>query len=503
YFQYEIDWNPAAIDDAEVGAPDSYIADKVDGMNQQDRWYQVRIPLKEWTRKVGDIEDFQNVSYIRFWLSGYEEPFTMRFATFELIGSQWRSAGNVDRDQAPGQGEFDIQVINIEANSQRQPIPYRQPEGAIRATNRGRQRRTIANEQSIVMNVQNLGPGELKMMKRVYPGGLNMINYSNVRMYVHGEGYEGREEAELVVRFGTDLSNNYYEYRQPISPSDPDYPYSQGPSSALDYAQLSREAEEVWLYDENSMNILLPAFSELKQLRNQQLNNYTQLYERTDLLKQAPPGAVIAIRGNPSLDRVGEIGLGIRNPYDPKNPKSGKATLKGEFWFNELRVSGFDNHSGWAANAKMQVQLADFASLSANLIRETDGFGSLDSRLGQRRESDILSYNINSTFNLHKFLPVRYGWNIPVALSMQQSNSTPRYLPNQGDIRLQDFKNAINVRDDLSEEQKEQRIREQIRQSQTALESYSLNLANVTKSQSTSTLAEYTLDKTTLDFVYN
>src|SRR5699024_6833234 len=173
------------------------------------------------------------------------------------------------------------------------------------------------------------------------------------------------------------------------------------------------------------------------------------------------------------------------------------------FWFNELRVSGFDNHSGWAANAKMQVQLADFASLSANLIRETDGFGSLDSRLGQRRESDILSYNINSTFNMHKFLPVRYGWNIPVALSMQQSNSTSRYLPNQGDIRLQDFKNAINVRDDLSEEQKEQRIREQIRQSQTALESYSLNLSNVTKSQSASALAKYTLDKTTLDFVYN
>src|SRR5699024_384473 len=113
-------------------------------------------------------------------------------------------------------------------------------------------------------------------------------NYSNVRMYVHGEGYESRDEAELVVRFGTDLSNNYYEYRQPISPSDPDYPYSQRPSSELDYAQLSREAEEVWLYDKNSMNILLRAFSELKQLRNQQLNNYTRLYERTDLLKQAP-----------------------------------------------------------------------------------------------------------------------------------------------------------------------------------------------------------------------
>ena len=504
YFQYEIDWNPADFSELEPGSEGTYIVDKVEGANQQDRWYQVRLPLEEWVRKVGGIENFQNISYIRVWLSGYEKPFTLRFATFELVGSQWRPAENVDQQQGTTQGEFNISSVNIEENSQRRPIPYRQPEGAIRAVNRDRQRQTIANEQSITMNVENLGPGELKMMKRVYPGGLNMINYSNVRMFVHGEGYENRGHAELVVRFGTDLTNNYYEYRQPVSPSDPNYPYSTKQLSEMSEAEREMEAEEVWLYEENSMNILLRAFNELKQLRDQQGVESNTVFEHGDLLEDAPPGAIIGVKGNPSLDRVGEIGMGIQNPFDPQNPDNGGiASLDGQFWFNELRVSGFDNKSGWATNAKAEMKLADFATVNANFNRETDGFGALNSRLGQRRMSDVQAYDLNSTVNMHKFIPDRFGWNIPVSLSTRRSSSTPRYLPNQGDVRLSEFENAVKARDDISESQKQQIIDQRIRESQTVTESYSVNVSNLSKSRSQSKLAEYTLDKTTVNYVYN
>lgn len=502
YFQYEVSLNPADIVNLNVGSPGTYIVDKVPGPTQQDRWYQVRIPLQDWIRKVGSIESFQNISYIRLWLSGYEEPLTLRFATFELVGSQWRNAENVngiDNSMA----EFNISSINIEENSQRQPIPYRQPEGAIRATNRSQQRQTIANEQSIVLDVEDLGPQELKMVKRVYPGGLNMINYSNVRMFVHGEGFDNRGDAELVLRFGTDLTNNYYEYRQPISPTDENYPFSNKPLSELTEGEREQEAEEVWLYDQNSVNILLRAFNQLKQLRDQQQNDPSQVYERGDLLDEAPPGAVIAIKGNPSLDRVGEIGMGLRNPYDTANPGEGVQSLDAQVWLNELRVSGFDNQTGWAANAKAELRLADFATVNANFNRETDGFGALDSRLGQRRISDVYGYDLNSSVNLHKFIPDRYGWNIPVSLSTRRSVSTPRYLPNQGDVRLSEFEDAVNARDDLSDNQKEQLIDDKIRESQTFLESYSINLSNVGKRLSENKIAEYTLDKTTVNFVYN
>jgi cell surface protein SprA len=505
YFEYQVDWNPADLENLKPGSQGTYIVDKVDGPNQQDRWYQVRLPLKDWIRKIGGIDNFQNISYIRVWLSGYEKPFTLRFATFQLVGSQWRDADNVDQEQGPTQGEFDISSINIEENSQREPIPYRQPEGAIRATNRGRQRQTVANEQSIVMNVQNLAGRELKMMKRVYPGGLNMVNYSNIRMFVHGEGYENREDAELVMRFGTDLTNNYYEYRQPITPSDPNYPYSNKPLTDLTDAERRTEAAQVWLYDRNSMNIVLRAFNELKQLRDQEGGRPDELFEGdSELLENAPSGATVAIKGNPSLDRIGEIGIGIRNPYDPQNPSEGGiSSLDGQFWFNELRVSGFDNKRGWAANAKAEIKLADFASVNANINRETDGFGSLDSRLGQRRISDVFAYDLNSTINVHKLIPDRFGWNIPVTLSTRQSSSTPRYLPNQGDVRLSEFKNAVNARKDLNDQQKERLINQKIQESQTVTENYSVNISNLTKRNSRVPIAKYTLDNTTLNYVYN
>ena len=34
-------------------------------------------------------------------------------------------------------------------------------------------------------------------------------------MFVHGEGFDDRGDAELVIRMGNDLENNFYEYRQP------------------------------------------------------------------------------------------------------------------------------------------------------------------------------------------------------------------------------------------------------------------------------------------------
>jgi len=500
YFQYEIELNPADIDNLEPGSPGTFIVDEVRGERQQDRWFQVRIPLNEFERKFGSINDFQNINYIRVWASGYKKPFTMRFATFEFVGSQWRKVENLPESDG-SVAEIQISTVNIEENGNRQPFPYRQPEGSIREVNRGTQLQSLQNEQSIVMQVESLGPGEIQMVKRVYPGGLNLLNYSNMRMFVHGEGFDERGDAELVMRFGTDLLNNYYEYRQPVTPTDPDFNF--GPFDPDDGGRLEIEAEQIWLYEENSMNIVLRAFNQLKQLRDQQGIDPTAVFEREDLLEEGVPGAVIAIKGNPSLDRVAEIGMGIKNSFDPAAPGNGVPELNAEFWLNELRLSGFDNISGWAANTKATLKMADFATVNANLSRQTNGFGSLDSRLGQRRQSEVLGYDINSTINLHKLIPDRFGWNFPVGLTARSSTSTPRFLPNQGDVRLEDFKEAVNANEELQDSEKEQIIDSRIREVQTFSESYSINMSNISKENSKGKLARYTLDNTTLRFVYN
>jgi len=111
------------------------------------------------------------------WMSGYQQPFTMRFASLDFVGSQWRADETINDESDPN-AEVRISTINIEENANRRPTPYRQPAGGIRAQNRGTQLQSLQNEQSIVMEVENLSGESLQMIKRVYPGGLNLLDYS-------------------------------------------------------------------------------------------------------------------------------------------------------------------------------------------------------------------------------------------------------------------------------------------------------------------------------------
>jgi cell surface protein SprA len=123
---------------------------------------------------------------------------------------------------------------------------------------------------------------------------------------------------------------------------------------------------------------------------------------------------------------------------------------------------------GWAANARTSLKLADFATVNANLTRQTQGFGSLDSRLGQRRVSNELAYDLSTSVNLDSFIPDRYGWSLPVSLSARRSTSVPKYLPNQGDIRFTDFEEAPSDPGVISrEEQQDRLIDQQIREVET------------------------------------
>ncbi len=507
YYEYVMNIDPAENSSMDVGK--NYIVDKVeDGSHPGDYWYQVRIPLSEFKRAVGDIKDLQNVSHIRMWMSGYGKPFTLRFATFQLVGSQWRKATTIG-NQSNTNTNFQVSTVSIEENSSRTPVPYREPPGAIRPVNRTQQGNLLANEQSLALKVQDLRQGDMRMIRRNYPGGLNLLNYSHLRMFVHGEGYKNKNNLELVIRMGRDLQNDYYEYREPVTPTDSTL--FEGNANTTNQALLDQQAEDVWLPKQNSVNLVLSALNELKQLRNQVNGNAGALFQDSTLAEEygAPAGTVIGVKGNPSLDKITEIGIGIKNPLDLSQNGSGINTSKGvpsldaELWVDELRVSGYNDRKGWAADGSMQMVMADFAQVNADINHSTDGFGSLDSHLGQRQYSNNLSYDLTTNVNLQKLIPDRFGWNFPVSFTTRKSISTPRYLPQEGDVRLTDFENAVNRRTDISNIQKQELINAQINQSQTYSQSYSLNISNISKRYSKSKLAQYTLDKTTLSYVYN
>ncbi|MDE6121144.1 MAG: cell surface protein SprA, partial [Muribaculaceae bacterium] len=86
YFQYRVSIRP---EDLVVGK--NYITDKQvsivptrDGTNPEVEWYQFKIPLKDFEKVVGSINDFTTIRFARIFMTGFRKTTHLRFATLEL-----------------------------------------------------------------------------------------------------------------------------------------------------------------------------------------------------------------------------------------------------------------------------------------------------------------------------------------------------------------------------------------------------------------------------------
>ncbi|MFB3130982.1 MAG: cell surface protein SprA, partial [Rhodothermales bacterium] len=237
YFQYELPLNPDSLNaQAMPQRTNDYVVEEIKfGDGSGTGWYLVRIPVKDFTRRVGNIQDFTLIESIRIWTSGHTTPITMRFATLEFVGSQWRKSITVSEQNAEGEtlmlpaDEFSgprisIESVNNEENST-YAIPNATVRNRIREASTGRQR--DAREQSMVLRVENLEPGQQQAIFQNYSTPHDLLKYFNLRMFVHLDGMAGgmpleaedRDAVKLFVRLGANETNDYYEYEQPLTPS--------------------------------------------------------------------------------------------------------------------------------------------------------------------------------------------------------------------------------------------------------------------------------------------
>ena len=98
--------------------------------------------------------------------------------------------------------------------------------------------------------------------------------------------------------------------------------------------------------------------------------------------------------------------VGVKSKADHKD-------IKGEVWFNELRMADLDNKGGMAAILNIDTNMADFATVSATGRKSTIGFGSLEQGANERDREDIQQFNIVTNLNLGKLLPAKWGINLP------------------------------------------------------------------------------------------
>ena len=449
YYQYQVSLRPQSL---EVGQ--NYITDEVtstvtfaNGQQSSVNWYQFKIPLSDFERVVGAIEDFKSIRFMRVFMKGFDEPVVLRFAELELVRGEWRpydfsllQGGERITVPQPEGAFFEISSVNIEENASKQPVNYVLPPGFSREIDPTNPQLQQLNEQAMVLYVRGLQDGDARAaFKNV---NMDMRKYGRLKMEVHAEALsnEPLNDGELTafIRLGTDYRNNYYEYEIPLSITPPGR-YSN---------DVEADRRIVWP-EENRFDILLESFLDLKQLRNEELRRAGASLKPSDIFTIIRDGNKMSISGNPNLSDVRTIMLGIRNPKASASSLDDDGLSKsGEIWMNELRLTDFDNRSGWAANARLQAQLADFGSIDIAGQTFKPGFGSIEKKVNERSKEDIIEYDISSNLELGKFFPEKANIRIPMYVGYSESIISPEYNPLEPDIPL---KTALDNADTKAE----------------------------------------------------
>lgn len=429
YFQYKISLRP---EDLVVGQ--NYITDKQESVvrlrNGEDGtmvWYQFRIPLRQYQKAVGSINDFSTIRFIRMFMTDFKAETHLRFADFQLIRGEWRPYEyNLNsRADTPAEGTLEVSAVNIEENSGRQPVNYVLPPGVTRIIDSGQAQVTQLNEQSMSLKVAGLNPGDARGVYK--NSSLDLRLYKRLQMFNHAEALidneSGLKDGDLAIfiRLGSDIKQNYYEYEIPltVTPAGKYNTYS------------STDQLAVWP-QENMLDCSLDVFTNLKKARNvakhEDANvSYLKVYSDYD---PEHPANKVSVIGNPSLSDIRVMLIGVRNKSN--------VVKDGTVWMNELKVTEFNEKGGWAAHGNMNLTLSDIATLNFGGHKETVGFGSVDQSLTNRRTDDLTKYNFAVQVDLGRFLPEKVKLKAPIYYSYSKEKIKPEYNPLDQDILLND-----------------------------------------------------------------
>ena len=440
YFQYKVSMRPQ---DLLVGQ--NFITDKVtsnvtlaNGTKQVVSWYQFKIPIAQYESRVGNIQDFKSIRFMRMFMTNFADTAVLRLARLQLVRGEWRRF-NAENNPAkaltdprlnnPGldNSKLDVTTVNIEENGTRTPIPYVVPPGIQREKDFSNFRGdTRQNEQALAVIVKSLRDG---YAKAAYKTTVNDIrSYKRMEMFIHAEGDQLKDgDINAFLRIGTDYQDNYYEYEIPTKIT----------------LAGTKDPNLIWP-EENKIDIEFRLFQLAKTSRNTAILNgqpwpVNVPYTFTDGNNR------ITIKGQPDLSKLRVLMLGARNPLKTNTSVGDDAQDKTvELWFNELRLTDFDERGGWAATARMNAKLADFGDVTISANKSTIGFGSLDKRVSELSRADDRFFDVSSSFELGKFFSEKTGIKIPMFINYSSQLSNPQYDPRNPDIELKNILDQVS-----------------------------------------------------------
>ena len=439
YYQYVIDLDPRKMDKAgqnRISDIRETTVTTINGENKTIKWYQFRIPIREPDKIVGNIEGFSSIRFMRMFLKGFKSDIVIRFATLDLVRGEWRTY--TQAIQAPGEympGDqtnhtlFEQSAVNLEENSSRQPIPYVLPPGIYQEVYTGTLSTVLQNEQALQLSVENLVDGDARAVYK--STSFDFRYYEKLQMYIHAEKmyeYDDMEYGDLTVflRFGSDLTDNYYEYEVPLK--------------FTDWYTSSNRDKEIWP-EENNIEINFDKLVEVKNNRNKSLGNgnvqTNRVYSELDGKNK------VKVMGNPTISEVRSMMIGIRNPKKHGDVGHDKSAI---IWINELRLTDLKNDGGWAATGRVEATLADLGRVTAAGSYNSAGYGALETKPTESNMEANSFYSVSTDIDLGKFMaPEKTGITVPIHYDVNQTTVTPEYNPFDPDVK---FKSALEIIED-------------------------------------------------------
>ena len=433
YFEYKINFTPNASGTGMDTRNLKYYVESLRAEVEKRTWHHFRIPIDNYDKKYGQINDFRSIRFVRMIVKDFTERTTIRFAKLDLIRNQWRrykpdrNAQGFDISNNDDQNFMELNSVNIEENSKKLPFNYILPPGILRENiPQAIAANAQQNEQSLGMTMKGLSAKKARAAFKLFS--MDMRIYQRLKMFVHAESAEGINLSNklcVFMRVGTDFERNYYEIEMPLTISDVTKA-GNPPGTSQQGAVYDKYANEVW-HPSNTFDILLNDLIKAKTERNVKGVDLSEIYTFSSSEK---PNTKIKVRGNPDIGQVKGVMVGVYNKDDIPHDV--------ELWINELRATGLNESKGGAAIARTDFKLADFGNLSVSGNYLGIGYGAIDQRVQQRSREQVTELNVSANFELGKFLPATSGIRIPFTAQFSNNIRTPEYDPYDLDIKLKE-----------------------------------------------------------------
>ncbi|MBI9033263.1 MAG: cell surface protein SprA [Bacteroidales bacterium] len=430
YYQYKVSLRREDLKVGENFISDFIEGDSIIGNGIKPVWYQVKIPIRRPQKVVGNIQGFKSIRFMRLFLKEFEEEVICRFAALELVRGEWRRFDKVlvsdgEYLQDEDGSTFDVAAVNREENSARKPIPYVKPPGIELEQNYMTTQMSVQNEQSLALEVCGLADG---MGRAIYKTtDFDFRQYGKLKMYVHAEQTMAQDDYDYgdltaFIRLGSDYSENYYEYEIPLK--------------FTDWNQTSDT--DIWP-EINEMELELQKLVQLKKDRRSEMDKPGSNVSTAKSFVRYDGKNKMTMKGVPNIGDVKVLMIGVRNPKRQGIDDTDDGLEKcAEVWINELRLTDFDNESGWAATGRIRANLADLGDVSFTGMYSTPGFGSIDKKVNDRQQELMSQFDVATNLDFGKFLPKESGWRIPMHYDYSEMRATPQYNPLDPDISYKD-----------------------------------------------------------------